>query len=56
MLETEWDKEFKKAIIYYNSGKLQVAKIIFEQLQQQRNSVEVLDYLDKINSRYRNGF
>jgi len=56
MSETEWDREFKKAVKYYESGRWQVAQIIFEQLQKQRRKTEVSEYLDKINRRLRNSF
>lgn len=56
MSETEWDREFKKAVKYYESGRLQVAQMIFEQLQKQSRNAEVSEYLDKINRQLRNSF
>jgi proteasome lid subunit RPN8/RPN11 len=45
----EWQKEFEKAVIYFQSGKLQSAQFVFEHLAQIKSSPEVSEYLRKID-------
>ncbi len=45
---SEWQKEFNKAVGYYESGKLLTAKLVFEYLSENRQDQAVLDYLEKI--------
>jgi proteasome lid subunit RPN8/RPN11 len=47
--DSEWQKEFNKAVSYYNSGKILTAKLVFEYLLENKKDQAVIDYLQKIN-------
>ncbi len=50
--DSEWQKEFKKAVNYYNSEKFLTAKLVFEYLYEIKNDVLVNSYLKRINERF----
>jgi len=50
--DSEWQKEFNKAVDYFKSGKLLTAKPIFEYLYKIKRDGLVLDYLKKIDDQY----